>query len=119
MISLPTLDDTLSPDLAMLEPFVPVVAWVLFDAEPTAAQDLRDHLLLAPPSPGDSLFTLLRIADFARRHGGPVVPWSAWEPTFQALAERDWDWDHGALRVLLLASCTPSDPPHASRSPRL
>jgi len=102
----------------MLEPFAPVVALVLFDAEPSTVESLRDRLLLPPPTPHDAPLTLLRSVDFARRHNGPVVPWAAWTPTFQGLAQRDWE-DATLRHVLWLASCsTPSDLLRASRSTR-
>lgn len=109
MISLPSLDDTLAPELAMVAPFSPVVAWALFDAESNTVEELREHLLRPALTPYDALLTLLRSVDVARRHHGPVVPWTAWTPTFRALAEHDWEAT-ALQRVLLLASCrTPPD----------
>lgn len=111
-----SLDDVRPTDLAMLEPFASVVAWVLFDAKTPDAEDLGQQLLNATPSPHESLIILLRAVNFARRCHGPVVPWSAWTPTFQALAQHPWD--PSALRwVLLLASCTSSDSPPTVASP--
>jgi len=72
MSGLSILPDALPPNLAMLEPFAPVVALVLFDAEPSTVESLRDRLLLPPPTPHHALLTLLLSVDFARR---PTAPW--------------------------------------------